>query len=110
MLLSLCSGCFISYHYHSADKMVSCNWKAWVPYAAETICFWLSSTGREQLARHGADAGGKQAEAADSVNHSFTASMLQGLEAVAGGRVRGGGVFPFFYHIEDPFHTISALC
>lgn len=89
--------------------MVSCNWKAWVPYAAETICFWLSSTGREQLARHSADAGGKQAEAADSVNHSFTASMLWGLEAVTGGRVHVF-FFLFFYHIEDPFHTISALC
>lgn len=52
-----------------------------MPYVADTICFWLSSTAREQRARHAADAGGKQAEAADSVNHSFTASMLWSLEA-----------------------------
>ncbi len=47
-----------------------------MPNTAETIYFWLSSTTREQLARHAGDAGGKQAEAADSVNHTFTASML----------------------------------
>lgn len=58
-----------------------------MPYVVETICFWLSSTAREQLARHAADVGGKQAEAADSVNHSFTASMLWGLEAEPGGSV-----------------------
>lgn len=52
---------------------------ALMPFAAATICFWLSSTAREQLARHAADAGGTQARAADSVNHSFTASMLWGL-------------------------------
>lgn len=80
-----------------------------MPYAAETICFWLSSTAREQLARHAADAGGKQAEAADSVNHSFTASVLWGLEAEAGGSVHRNFFF-FFYRTEGSFHTISALC
>lgn len=74
-----------------------------MPYVAETICFWLSSTGREQLARLRADAAGKQVEAADSVNHSFTASMLCGLEAEAPSSF-------FFYRTEDSFHTISALC
>ena len=42
--------------------------------------------------RHGGDARGKQAEAADSVNHSFTASLLWGSEAEGGGSVHR----PFF--------------
>lgn len=73
-----------------------------MPYVAETICFWLSSTAREQLAEqlaeHAADAGGKQAEAADSVNHSFTASMLWGLGAEAGGSVHRTSFFLFLSH------------
>lgn len=66
-----------------------------MPYVAETICFSLSSTVGEQRARHAADAGGKQAEAADSVNHSFTASMLWGMEAEAGGSVHHAFFFSF---------------
>lgn len=81
-----------------------------MPYVAETICFWLSSTAREQLVRHSADARGKQAEAADSVNHSFTASVLWGLEAKAGGSVHHPFFPPSFYHTEDFFQPISALC
>lgn len=66
-----------------------------MPNVVETICFWLSSTAREQQAKHTADAGGKQVEAADSVNHTFTASMLWGFGAEAGGSIHR--TFPFLF-------------
>lgn len=56
------------------------------------ICFWLLSTTLQQLSWHAADAGSKQAGAADIVNHSFTSSKLWGLEAGPGGTV------PFLLH------------
>lgn len=82
-----------------------------MPSIARSVRFWLSSTAGEQLSWRAADAGSKQAEAADIVNHSFTPSKLWGLEAEAGGSVPNGFFFPsLFSYTEDSFHTISALC
>lgn len=68
------------------------------PSIARSIRFWLSFTAREQLSWHAADAGSKQAEAADIVNHSFTPSKLWGLEAEAGGSVPSGVFFLSLLH------------
>lgn len=64
-----------------------------MPSIARSVRFWLSSTAGEQLSWRAADAGSKQAEAADIVNHSFTPSKLWGLEAEAGGSVPNGFFF-----------------
>lgn len=100
---------FIFHLYLTTDKKMWCNLTPWSYNAVVTICFWPPSTEWEQLARHAADAWSKQAEADDTVNHGFTASVLWGLKAESAGSV-GLPFFFLFYHTEASFHTISALC
>lgn len=71
---------------------------------------WLPSTVREQLSQQdaAAAAGSKQAETADSVNHSFTPSKRWRT------RQRAGESLSRYFHsfssdTIDCFHTISAL-
>lgn len=64
---------FLSHLYLSANRLM--RWTR-MPWGVRSVQFWLSSIAREQLSQHDAAAGSKQAESADSVNHSFTPSKL----------------------------------
>lgn len=72
------------------------------------LSVWLPSTVREQLSQQdaAAAAGSKQAETADSVNHSFTSSKLWRARQEAG---QSFFFSSFSSDTKDCFHTISVL-